>query len=93
VKGPDGRISFKCDPFHNVREPECLAKWQLLRTSEVALKMDRMISAYEATLAIYRRLQPLQEKMFRHMEQEMEELEEGDTWKRGEAEDDESEEE
>jgi len=29
--GPDGRRSFKCDPFLNIKEPECIAKWQLIR--------------------------------------------------------------
>ncbi len=43
-----------------------------------------MVSAYEATLAVYKRLQPLQEKMFRHMEREIDETEESDSWKYGE---------
>ncbi len=29
--GPDGRRAFKCDPFSNIKEPECVAKWQLIR--------------------------------------------------------------
>lgn len=93
VKGPDGQVSFACDPFHNIKEPECLMKWQLLRASELTQRMDRMIAAYEATLAIYKRMQPLQEKMFRHLEQEIDEQEEGEFWKHSETEDDEVEEE
>ena len=83
ARGPGGQVTFRCDPLTNIKEPECLAKWQLLRSAELAQKMDRMVSAYEATLAVYKRLQPLQEKMFRHMEREIDETEESDSWKYG----------
>ncbi|HVP12385.1 MAG TPA: hypothetical protein VMV94_14510 [Phycisphaerae bacterium] len=83
MRGPAGQLAFKCDPFGTIKEPECLVKWQLLRTSEMTQKLDRLVAAYEATLEIYKRLQPLQEKMFRHMEQEIEENEEADSWKQG----------
>ena len=89
-RGPNGQLTFKCDPFSTIKEPECLAKWQLLRSAELGQKVDRMIAAYEATLAIYKRLQPLQEKMFRHMEREIDEVEEGDAWKYDEEDEDES---
>ena len=82
-RGPNGQVTFRCDPLKNIKEPECLAKWQLLRSAELAQKMDRMVSAYEATLAVYQRLQPLQEKMFRHMEREIDDVEETDAWKYG----------
>lgn len=82
-RGPGGQISFRCDPFSTIKEPECLTKWQLLRTAELTQKVDRMVAAYEATLAMYRRIQPLQEKMFRHMEQEIDDVEESDSWKYG----------
>jgi len=84
-----GRVGFKCDPFTNIKGPECLAKWQLLRSSELTQKMDRLVTAYEATLEIYRRMQPLQEKMFRHMEQEIDEVEDSDSWKYGDTSNDE----
>jgi hypothetical protein len=87
MRGPGGQLAFKCDPFATIKEPECLVKWQLLRSSEMMMKIDRLVSAYEATLEIYRRLQPLQEKMFRHMEQEIDETEEADSWKHGLEED------
>ena len=87
-KGDDGRVSFKCDPFSTIKEPECLLKWQLLRMTDLTQKIDRMVAAYEATLEMYRRIQPLQEKMFRHMEHEMDDLEEGEAWKEGGGEDD-----
>jgi hypothetical protein len=82
-----GRVGFKCDPFTNIKEPECLAKWQLLRSSELTRKMDRLVAAYEATLELCRRMQPLQEKMFRHMEQEIDDAEDADAWKYGDPED------
>ena len=88
-KGSGGHLSFKCDPFSNVKEPECLTKWQLLRTAELTQKVSRMVAAYEATLAIYKRIQPLQEKMFRHMEREVDDLEEGEAWKQSDDDSDE----
>lgn len=90
-RGPGGQISFRCDPFGTIKEPECLVKWQLLRTAELTQKVDRMVTAYEATLAMYKRIQPLQEKMFRQMEQEIEEVDEADAWKYGDMDDDEDE--
>lgn len=83
VRGPDGQIAFRCDPFSTIKEPECLAKWQLLKLGEMSQKVDRLVRAYEATLSIYQRMQPLQEKMFRHMEKEIREQEDEDSWKRG----------
>lgn len=84
-----GRVSFSCDPFSNIKEPECLTKLTLARTMESDRKLERLVNAYEATLAIYRKMQPLQEKMFEHMEREIRESEEGDSWKYGTADDDE----
>ena len=69
-----GNVRLKCDPFRNIKEQECLAKWQLI-------KLDTMVKAYQATLQVYHRLAPLQEKMFRHMEREIDEIEEADRWK------------
>ncbi len=83
VRGPGGQITFSCDPFSNIKEPECLVKWQLLRLSEQGEKLDRLVAAYEATVAMYRKLAPLQEKMFRHMEREIDDIEEGESWKYG----------
>jgi hypothetical protein len=83
VRGPAGQFGFKCDPLSTIKEPECLVKWQLLRTNEMTQKLDRLVAAYEATLEIYKRLQPLQEKMFRHMEHEIDETEDADSWKLG----------
>lgn len=74
VQGPDGQVAFRCNPFTNIKEPECLIKWQLI-------KLDTMVRAYQATLEMYRRLAPLQEKMMRHMEREIDEMEESERWK------------
>ncbi len=76
VRGPGGQVGFKCDPFGTIKEPECLVKWQLI-------KLDLMVQSYQATVAMYRRLAPLQEKMFRHMEREIDDLDEGESWKQG----------
>ncbi len=35
-----GHLSFSCDPFANVKEPECINKWLLL-------KIDSMVRAYQ----------------------------------------------
>lgn len=79
VRGPNGETGFKCDPFSTIKEPECLQKWQLI-------KLDMMVRSYQATVQMYHKLAPLQEKMFRHMEREIDEADEADQWKYGEDE-------
>ncbi len=74
-----GEISFTCDPFTNVKEPECLAKWQLV-------KINQMVAGYQATLDYYRKLAPLQEKMFKAMERELDDMGEAEKWKIAEEE-------
>lgn len=78
--GPDGQLAFDCDPFSNVKEPECINKWLLLKT-------DAMVRAYQATLEYYHRLAPLQERMFKHVERELDDIDESDKWKLDEDED------
>ena len=73
-QGPDGSPELSCNPFTNIKEPECLAKWQLLQLNVLA-------KSHQATLDMYQRLAPLQEKMFKHMEREIDDVEEGDSWK------------
>ena len=80
-RGDDGEIAFACDPFTNVVEPECLAKWQLI-------KINQMVAGYQSTLRYYEKLAPMQEKMFRAMEREIDEMSESDKWKIHEDEDD-----
>jgi CRISPR/Cas system CSM-associated protein Csm2 small subunit len=81
-RSEDGEISFRCDPFRNVKEPECLAKWQLI-------KINQMVAAYQATLDYYRKLAPMQEKMFKVMEREIDEMNEGEKWRIADDEDEE----
>ena len=78
--GADGQLAFSCDPFSNVKEPECINKW-------VLLKIDSMVRAYQATLDYYRRLAPLQERMFKHVERELDGMDESEKWKVDEDED------
>ena len=81
-----GRINFSCDPFVNIKEPECLQKWQLI-------KIDQMVQGYHATLTYYRKLAPMQEKMFKFMEHEMDDMNESERWKVSDDEDDDEEDE
>ncbi len=69
-----GEISFTCDPFGSVKEPECLTKWQLI-------KINQMVATHQATLDYYRKLAPMQEKMFKVVEREIDEMNEGEKWK------------
>ena len=69
-----GHLAFACDPFGNIKEPECINKWLLL-------KMNMMVEAYQATLEYYRRLAPLQERMFKHVERELDDVDESEKWK------------
>ncbi|MBT3279066.1 MAG: hypothetical protein HN909_01335 [Phycisphaerales bacterium] len=79
-RGANGQVQFACDPFSTIKEPECLQKWELL-------KMTQLVSSYQKTLAFYERLAPMQEKMFRMMESEMDDLDESNSWKQGSDED------
>jgi hypothetical protein len=83
-----GRVTFLCDPFATIKEPACLDKLHLVREMENGQKLDRLVAAYEATLSMYRRLQPMQEKIMEHMEREITDTEQGDAWKFGLDEDD-----
>ena len=71
---PEGRRSFECDPFVNVKEPECIAKWQLIR-------LDMLLVSYQGMLKWYRKLAPLQDKIIRYMQREINDLDETEGWK------------
>ena len=81
-----GRISLSCDPFTNVKEPTCLQKWQLI-------KINQMVESYQTTLSYYQKLAPMQDKLFKAMEQELNEMEDSDKWKHAQDEEDQEEEE
>ena len=72
--GPDGRRTFKCDPFMNVKEPECIGKWQLIR-------LNMLLSTYQGMVAWYEKLAPLQDKIFKYMKREIDDIDESDQWK------------
>lgn len=72
--GPDGHKTFKCDPFSTIKEPECLAKWQLIR-------LDMLLASYQNMLKSYGRLAPLQDKIFKYVQREINEMEESESWR------------
>lgn len=71
---PSGRRIFRCDPFINIKEPECLQKWQILR-------LDVLISMYRGMAAWQEKMGPLQDKLIRYFKREIEELDESENWK------------
>lgn len=77
--GPNGKRTFKCDPFTNIKEPECIAKWQLIR-------LDMLLASYQGMLKWYGKLAPLQDKIFKYMQREINDLDEADNWKLGDEE-------
>jgi len=81
---PSGEPILRCDPFANIKEAHCLTKWQIYR-------LTKLTEAYEATVELQRRLAPLQEKMMRHLEHEIDEYDESERWKLGYDDDDDDE--
>jgi hypothetical protein len=79
--GPDNRRTFKCDPFVNIKEPECIAKWQLIR-------LDMLVSTYQGMLKWYEKMAPLQSKIMKYMQRELDEMNETEKWKIDEEEKD-----
>ncbi len=79
--GSDGTPQLLCNPFSNIKEPECLLKWKLVQLSLIA-------KSHQNTLDMYERMAPLQEKMFKHMEREIDEIDESDRWKQDDDDDD-----
>ena len=79
----NGRAALACDPYSNIKEPECLAKWQILR-------LDQLETYVRGTIAYYNRLAPMQEKMFKVLEKEIDDMSEADQWKQVDDDDDDS---
>ncbi len=73
-RGVGGAPELSCDPFSTIKEPECLAKWHLVKLTHIA-------ESHRATLRMHERFAPLQERMFQHIEREIDEAEEADGWK------------
>lgn len=84
VRREDGSADLTCDPFSTIKEPECLTKWQLVQLQVIA-------SSHQATLEMHRKFAPLQEKLFQHMEREIDDAEAADQWKYIDDEDDDEE--
>jgi hypothetical protein len=70
----EGKRVFKCDPFVNIKEPECIAKWQLIR-------LDMLVSSYRSMQKWQEKLSPMQDKILKYMEREMNDIDESDKWK------------
>jgi len=71
---PAGKRSFKCDPFTNIKESECIAKWQLIR-------LDMLLASYQGMMKWYGKMAPLQDKIIKFMQREINELDDADSWK------------
>ncbi len=71
---PNGRRIFHCDPFINIKEPECLVKWQLLR-------LDLLVSMYRGMTAWQEKMGPIQDKILKYVKRELEDLDESESWK------------
>ncbi len=71
---PNGKRTFKCDPFTNIKEPECIAKWQLIR-------LDMLLASYQGMLKWYGKMAPLQDKIIQFMQREINELDDAESWK------------
>ena len=69
-----GKKVFKCDPFSNIKEPECITKWQLIR-------LDMLLSSYQAMVKFQQKIAPLQDKLFKYMKREIDDIEETEFWK------------
>lgn len=73
---PGGRRLFKCDPFLNIKEPECLAKWQIMR-------LDMLLANYRGVVVQQQKMAPMQQKIMKYIERELNDLDESDKWKFG----------
>ncbi len=73
-RDPSGRPEFACDPFSTIKEPECLAKLQLI-------SLNRLVAGYARMLQWYDQLAPLQNKLFKYMQREIDDIDESDRWK------------
>jgi hypothetical protein len=77
----NGRKILKCDPCVDIKEPECLAKLQLFR-------LDMLIAGYQSMLASQRKLAPVQDKLLKYVQRELNDMDEAESWKVDEDEDD-----
>lgn len=69
-----GRRIFKCDPFKNIKEPDCLLKWQLLR-------LDILVSHSQAMISGQQKMAPIQDKLYKYVKRELDDIDEAERWK------------
>lgn len=77
----DDKKTFKCDPFTNIKEPECIGKWQILR-------LNMLCAQYGSLLSWYQKMGPMQNKIFKYIQREIDDVDESDSWKTGDGQDD-----
>jgi len=70
----DGKRTFKCDPFVNIKEPACIAKWQLIR-------LDMLVACYQNMAEMQKKMAPLQNKIFKFMQRELNDMDESEKWR------------
>ena len=70
----NGKIHLRCDPFSNIKEPECLQKWQIVR-------LDNLLQAYHFMIQGYQKMAPMQKKIFDMMKREIDNNDQADEWK------------
>ena len=80
-EGPGGQRIFKCDPFSNIKEPECISKWQLMR-------LDMLVAGHRSMMVSQQRMAPMQDKILKYVQKELNDLDEADSWKIDDDEDD-----
>ena len=73
--------TFKCDPFSNIKEPECVSKWQLLR-------LDMLLAGFRGMTSFQERMAPMQDQIFKYVKRELEDLDESENWKVDDDDDD-----
>ncbi len=77
----DGKRIFTCNPFENIVEPECIAKWQLI-------KLDQFLEIQAAQLRSQQSMAPMQSRIMKYIERELKDLEDADNWKNPEDQED-----
>ena len=70
----NGPRIFSCDPFNNIKEPECLMKWQILR-------LDLLVTHHQTMLSWQQKMAPMQDKIFKYIKRELDDIEDADRWK------------
>jgi hypothetical protein len=70
----DGQKTFHCDPFGNIKEPACIQKWQLIR-------LDMLTASYQKMMLWYEKMTPMQNKIYKFIQQQIDETNEADKWK------------